>query len=147
MNCSSLGNLHISITGNFSRPLVEFFENEGYRVIILNPLQTHQQKKKSIRKIKTDPIDANRIAQVYYLSDFKLRNKLDNSLIDLRNLCRQYDGFNTLYTEAQLRFRSTLDLVFPNYDKVFSHLCCKTSLNVISNFPSSKQLVAFAGGL
>nr|WP_301553618.1 transposase [Desulfuribacillus alkaliarsenatis] len=135
------------MTGNFSRPLVEFFENEGYRVIILNPLQTHQQKKKSIRKIKTDPIDANRIAQVYYLSDFKLRNKLDNSLIDLRNLCRQYDGFNTLYTEAQLRFRSTLDLVFPNYDKVFSHLCCKTSLNVISNFPSSKQLVAFAGGL
>lgn len=134
-------NVVLEATGNFSKPLVEFFENEGYHVITLNPLQTHQQKKKSIRKVKTDPIDANRIAQVYYLSDFKIPSKISNTVLDLRNLCRQYEGFNTLYTEAQLRFRSTLDLVFPNYDKVFSHLCCKTSLTLISNFPTPKAVL------
>ncbi|MCX7923111.1 MAG: IS110 family transposase [Clostridia bacterium] len=52
----------LDATGNFSKPISDLFEQSGYNVILLNPLQTHQQKPKSIRKVKTDPIDANRIA-------------------------------------------------------------------------------------
>lgn len=57
-------------TGNYSKPITAFFQDAGYKVIVLNPLQTHAEKKKSVCKIKTDPIDANRIAQVYYLNEF-----------------------------------------------------------------------------
>lgn len=44
-------------TGNYSKPLAEFFHSEGFEVFVLNPLTTHQVKKKTIRKIKTDPVD------------------------------------------------------------------------------------------
>jgi transposase len=91
-------------TGNYSKPISAYFQDAGYKVIVLNPLQTHAEKKKSVRKVKTDPIDTNRIAQVYYLNQFTEAKPLEEHILELQNLCRQYDGFNTLYTETQLRF-------------------------------------------
>jgi transposase len=125
----------LEATGNFSKPISGFFEKSGYNVVVLNPLQTHQQKAKSIRKVKTDPIDANRIAQVYYLNSCKANSPLPDYIADLRNLCRQYDAISSLYIETQRHLQSILDLVFPNYDTVFSHTCCKSSLRLITAFP------------
>ena len=59
----------LEATGNYSKPIVSYFINNHYEVIVLNPLQTHNQKKKTIRKVTTDPVDANRISKVYYLND------------------------------------------------------------------------------
>ena len=55
-------------TGNYSRPLAQFFYLQGFEVYVLNPLMTHAVKRKSIRKIKTDPIDVHRIAHAFYTS-------------------------------------------------------------------------------
>ena len=132
----------LEATGNYSKPLVNFFQQSDYQVVILNPLETHQQKKKAIRKVKTDPVDANRIAQVYYQNKPQPSTCLDSLIYELRNLCRQYEGFNILYTESQLRFRSILDLLFPNYDTVFSHIRGVTALKVISSFPSPQAVLA-----
>jgi len=91
----------LEATGNLSKPIVSYFESNGYPVVILNPISTHIQKKKTIRKVKTDPIDVNRIAQVYYLENFKSNVSLDSHIIELRNLSRQYIRFANLYTETQ----------------------------------------------
>lgn len=132
----------LEATGNYSKPIVNFFQQANYQVVVLNPLETHQLKKKSVRKVNTDSVDANRIAQVYY--QYKHRPSVceDSLTSELRNLCRQYEGFNILYTEAQLRMRSILDLLFPNYDKVFSHIRGVTSLNVLSSFPSPHSILS-----
>ena len=133
----------LEATGNYSKPISSFFEQAGYQVAVLNPIMTHQLKRKCIRKVKTDPIDANRIAQVFYLSsDLRFSSSLPDTIADLRNLCRHYDGLNSVYTDLQLRFRATLDLVFPNYDTVFSHVCCKTSLELIRAFPSPNAVLS-----
>lgn len=95
-----------------------------------------------MRKVKTDPIDANRIAQVYYLNSPQPHLPLPEFISDLRNLCRQYDSFNTMYTETQVRFRCLLDLIFPNYDTVFTHVCCKSSLKLLSSYPSPKSILS-----
>lgn len=132
----------LEATGNYSKPLVSFFMDHGYEVVVLNPIETHFLKKKAIRKVKTDPVDAIRIAQVFYQSTYKPISILPSNIMDLRNLCRQFDGFNCLYTETQLRFRCILDLIFPNYDKVFSKVSGVTALNVISSFPSPKAVLS-----
>lgn len=49
----------------------------GIPVILLNPLQTHLLKKKAVRKVETDPIDAARIAQAFYLNGGNLVPSLD----------------------------------------------------------------------
>lgn len=124
-----------------------YFNHKGtgfvlFIVVILNPLETHQQKKKAIRKVKTDPVDVNRIAQVYYQSNHAPAAIANAFTAELCILCRQYEGFNILYTEAQLRLRSLLDLQFPNYDEVFSHMRGTTSLNVIAFFPSPQAVLS-----
>jgi len=100
------------------------------------------QKRKSIRKIKSDPIDTYRIAQVYYTNDLKPFKEQKHDVQELRSLCRQWDGFNTLHTETQLKFRSLFTLIFPRYDTVFDHLCNPTSLRVISSFPSPEAVLS-----
>ena len=132
----------LEATGNYSKPLVKFFGDEGYDVVVLNPIETHLLKKKAIRKIKTDPIDVNRIAEVYYSNKFVIQAVQDSSVSELRNLCRHYSGLTDLFTETQLRFRSVLDLLFPNFDRTFHTVCSKTALHFLSLFPSPSAVLA-----
>ena len=92
----------LEATGNYSKSLVLYFQTIGYDVVVLNPLTTSTQKRKSMRKVKTDPIDTYRIAQVYYMNQYSPDISIDEKYEELRNLCRQWDGFNILYTETQL---------------------------------------------
>jgi len=132
----------LEATGNYSKPLVSFFSAKGYPVVVLNPLLTHQLKKKATRKVKTDPIDALRIAQAFYLEEASPINELDSKILELRALCRQHYQCTALYGSVQVHFRSVLDLVlFPGYDKSFQNLCNPTSLQLLSTFPSPKTLL------
>ncbi|MGF7060787.1 transposase [Brassicibacter mesophilus] len=131
----------LEATGNYSKPITSYFMSHGYDVIVLNPLQTHELKKKTIRKVKTDPVDTNRIAKVYYLNSFVPAKLPDSIISNLRTACRHYEGFNFLYTEAILRLRSILDVVFPNYDKLFSSVSSKISLNFLSNFNTPEDVL------
>lgn len=132
----------LEATGNYSKPISNFFECNGYKVVILNPIKTHILKAKSIRKVKTDPIDANRIAQVYYMDNLTYYKPFPESIMDLRNLCRQYESLNCIYIESLHRLHSILDLVFPNYHTVFNHLCCKSSLELLFAYPSPQLVLS-----
>lgn len=131
-------------TGNYSKPITYYLQEAGYSVIVLNPIQTHQQKRRSIRKVKTDPVDARRIAEIFYQQKFQARQPIDPVIADLRTLCRHYDGINSLYTETQLRFQSVLDLLFPNYRNVFSNLCSDSSLALLTQFQTPDDVLTAA---
>jgi transposase len=135
-------NVVLEATGNYSKPLTQYFNNLGYKVFVLNPLQTSMHKKKSMRKVKTDPIDTYRIAQVYYMNDCQPQINQAQEYEELRNLSRQWDGINSLFTETQLRYRSILELVFPNLDKVFHDPCCPTAIELIDKHPTPKAILS-----
>ena len=82
-------------TGNYSRPLTYCLMEAGYSVIALNPLETHEQKRRSVRKVKTDKVDSNRIAKLYYLDDRAPLRPVNPDIAELRNLCRLYDDLQT----------------------------------------------------
>ncbi len=128
-------------TGNFSKPLQLFFSNSGYQVIELNPILTHKNKRNSIRKVKTDPLDTNRIAEVFYLDKADCKHNIKEYIEELRILCRNYEAINETFREIQLKFRSIVDLIFPRYDTVFYKLCSYTSLKVIDQFPTPDAIL------
>lgn len=131
----------LEATGNYSKPIVQYFQQLGYKIVVLNPLQTSTQKRKNIRKVKTDPIDTYRIAQVYYTSNNQTYRVNDTFIEELRILCRQWDEFTNTNTQMQLRFRSLLQLVFPKYDTVFDHISCNSSLRVLSVLPTPQSVL------
>ena len=128
-------------TGNYSKPLASFFFSQGYSVIMLNPLTTHELKKRSTRKVKTDPVDAVRIANAFYLGEGTPLIQTDEDVIELRFLCRQHANWVDLLGEVQLQFRSILDLAFPGYDKAFQNIFNPSSLQLLASFPSPSALL------
>ncbi|WP_379134090.1 transposase [Paenibacillus sp. sgz500958] len=131
----------LEATGNYSKPLVSYFSSMGYPVVVLNPLLTHQLKKKATRKIKTDPIDALRITQAFYLEDVAPVQMPDSKVTELRALCRQHYQLTSLYGDVQLHFRSVLDLLIPGYERAFQNICNPTSLELLSHYPSPQHLL------
>ena len=132
----------LEATGNYSIPLVNSFHNAGYNVVVLNPLETSLQKRKSIRKVKTDPRDTYRIAKVYYMNEYDYYHPIPDEIMELRHLSRQLASLDNSFVEIKQKFLSTLDLIFPGYCKIFYNPCCKTSLKLLSYYPSPDQILS-----
>ena len=52
-------------TSHYHLILFQFFSEHGYDVIVVNPLQSNSMKDFSIRKRKTDRVDAFKLAMMY----------------------------------------------------------------------------------
>jgi transposase len=132
----------LEATGIYSKPLVSFFPDRGYPVVVLNPLYTHQLKKRAVRKIKTDPIDAIRIVHAFYLGEGAVHLPQHEKTMELRVLCRQYYQWSDLFGDLHTHFRTVLDLLFPGHDMVFHKIHNAASLELLSNFPTPQDVLA-----
>ncbi len=122
-------------TGIYSKPISSFFFALGYEVFVLNPLTTSQIKSKTLRKIKTDPIDTMRIAIAFYNQKPNPYMPADELYEKLRFLARQYDGLNTSYQELLTRMHTVVDLIYPEFKKMFYTIRCKAALGFLKAFP------------
>lgn len=132
----------LEATGCYSKPLVHYFHAANYNVIQLNPLQTGLQKRRSLRKIKTDPIDTSRIASVYYLDNHAFYSPNQDTIDAIRKLSRHYYSISDSYTEVLQRYLSVIDTIFPNLHTVFHKLYSKTALALLDTYPSIPSLLA-----
>ncbi|MGG4264532.1 transposase [Peribacillus simplex] len=76
---------------------------------------SYQAKKTSLRKVKTDTIDAYQLCVLYYKEAFEPHKIRGIQLLDFRNLSRQQEIVTNMYVEAKLQFHTILDQVFPEY--------------------------------
>lgn len=128
-------------TGVYSKPLASFFFALGYDVYVLNPLTTSHIKSKSMRKAKTDPIDTKRIATAFYNQRLIPYAPSDDIYEKLRFLQRQYDGLNTTYQELVIRMHTVIDLIYPNFNKMFYTVRGKGSLHFLKAFPIPQMVL------
>ncbi|MFJ7994828.1 IS110 family transposase [Peribacillus frigoritolerans] len=127
-------------TGHYHTPVIQYLEEQGILYILLNPIISYQAKKTSLRKVKTDAIDAYQLCVLYYKGEsHKIRGI---QLLDLRNLSRQQEIVTNMYVEAKLQFHTILDQVFPEYRKVFGDLYSRVSLLMLKEYPTSEAVLA-----
>ncbi|KON90444.1 transposase, partial [Sporosarcina globispora] len=79
-------------TGHYHTPVVQYFEERGYLLIIVNPLVSYRAKSSSLRKVKTDIIDARHLCELYYKEELEPYKKRGIQLLNLRNLTRQHQS-------------------------------------------------------
>ncbi len=132
----------LEATGHYSMPLIESFYQAGYNIVVLNPLETSLHKRKSIRKVKTDPRDTFRIAKVYYMNNYNYYHPVPKEILELKHLSRQWNSLNNTFVDFKLKFLSTLDLTLPNYKSIFFKPCCKSSLSILEAYPTPSLLLA-----
>ncbi|MFD2507247.1 IS110 family transposase [Halalkalibacter alkalisediminis] len=132
----------LEATGHYHAPVVQFLEERQYLLIIVNPLISHRAKSSSLRKVKTDAIDAYRLCELYYKEDLEPYKKRGIQLLNLRNLTRQHENITGMYVQTKLQFQAVLDQIFPEYNGVFGDLYSVVSLLVLKEYPASEDISA-----
>ena len=128
-------------TGHYHTPIVQYFEDRGYLLIIVNPLISYRAKSSSLRKVKTDVIDAHHLCELYYKEDLEPYKQRGIQLLNLRNLTRQHENITGMFVQTKLQFQAVLDQVFPEYCGVFGALYSDVSLLTLQAFPTSEEIL------
>jgi transposase len=108
-------------TGHYHTPVIQYFEDNGYLIIIVSPLNSYKAKSSSMRKVKTDIIDANHLCELYYKEDLEPYKKCGIQLMNLRIL---RDSTIILHPVCQWEQRQALPHFYLNdtchaYDMTF----------------------------
>jgi transposase len=129
-------------TGHYHTPVIQFLEEQKYVYIIVNPLISHRAKSSSLRKVKTDAVDAYHLCELFYKEELEPYKKRGIQLLNLRNLTRQQESIAELSAKTKLQLHSLLDQVFPEYRGVFGSLYSKVSLLTLLSFPTSESVLS-----
>ena len=131
----------LEATGHYHSSVVQYLEDRGYLMIIINPLISYKAKSSSLRKVKTDVVDAYLLCELFYKEDLEPYKKRGVQLLNLRNLTRQHENITGVLIQTKLQFQAILDQVFPEYRGVFGDLYSVVSLLTLSEFPSSEDIL------
>jgi len=131
----------LEATAHYGENLLNFLFQNGYKVALLNPLQTAALRKNNIRKTKTDKVDALTIIKVLKFEDVTTISNRDINLIALRSLCNQRRNLLTLRTRSKIQLVAYMDQVFPELQMFFkNNLHINTSYTLISLHTSPQDI-------
>jgi transposase len=133
--------IFLEATGHYHSSVVQYLEDRGYLLIIINPLISYKAKSSSLRKVKTDAVDAYHLCELFYKEDLEPYKKRGVQLLNLRNLTRQHENITGVLIQTKLQFQAILDQVFPENRGVFGDLYSVVSLLTLSEFPSSEDIL------
>ncbi|WP_087975006.1 IS110 family transposase [Oceanobacillus rekensis] len=129
-------------TGHYHYPVIQFLEEQKYVYIIVNPLISHRAKSSSLRKVKTDAVDAYHLCELFYKEELEPYKKRGVQLLNLRNLTRQQESIAEISAKTKIQLHSLLDQVFPEYRGVFESLYSRVSLLTLLAFPTSETVLS-----
>ena len=132
----------LEATGHYSYNLLRFLLDKGLPTYVINPLHTNLYRKSlSLRKTKTDKVDAHTIASMI-MSDVDLKSYSDTSYHneELKSLTRY--RFDKVKERAKLKSSVSrlVCILFPELEKLVPTLHMASVYAMLSEFPGAKQV-------
>lgn len=130
-------------TGHYSKNILLYLIKQGYQTTIINPILTNMDRKAStVRKTKTDKIDAEAICKFLDKNrfDFKPYTLLSYHIDALKSLTRQRFSLVKQMTQQKLIFQRLVNVIFPEFLSHFSNDYCESVLNILYSYPTPKKL-------
>ena len=109
-------------TGRYHEPILRSLSDAGVFVTAVNPHLIRNFGNNSIRKVKSDPADAKKIAR-YALdnwADLQEYTSMDTTRAKLKTLNAQLDFFTKQKASAKTNLISLLDMTYPGVNELFS---------------------------
>ena len=139
-----LGKVKVGLeaTGHYSYNLLGYLLDKSLPTFVINPLHTNLYRKSlSLRKTKTDKVDAHTIAMML-MSDVNLKS-YSNTLYhneDLKSLTRY--RFDKVSERAKLKqsVSRLVNILFPELEKLVPTLHMKSVYALLSEFPSAHHI-------
>lgn len=134
----------LEATGHYSYNILGFLLDKGLATFVINPLHTNLYRKSlSLRKTKTDKVDARTIA-VMLVSDVNLKSYTDTAYHneELKSLTRY--RFDKVKERAKLKqsISRLVNILFPELEKLVPTLHLASVYALLNEFPSAHQVAA-----
>lgn len=105
----------LEATGNLWENIYTYLKEQGFNIILLNPYQTSKFHQATLKKAKTDSIDALVIAGLLRSGCAASSYIPDEEIQSLRDLIRLKDGYLKDMKNYKRKAYSLLNLVFPEF--------------------------------
>ena len=132
----------LEATGHYSYNILGFLLDNGLATFVINPLHTNLYRKSlSLRKTKTDRVDARTIAAML-MSDVDLKSYTDTAYHneELKSLTRY--RFDKVRERAKLKqsVSRLVNILFPELEKLVPSLHLASVYALLSEFPGARQI-------
>lgn len=134
----------LEATGHYSLNLINFLIDNGYSPVVFNPLQINLfRKAHTLRKTKTDKIDAKLIALMLSSSDAKPHLDLSYHVMELKSLTRYRSRLKDQLAKLKISLDRIIEIMFPELEDCVYSINQKSTIALLYEFPS-KELIANA---
>lgn len=132
----------LEATGHYSYNILGFLLDNGLTTYVINPLHTNLYRKSlSLRKTKTDRVDARTIATML-MSDVDLKSYTDTAYHneELKSLSRY--RFDKVKERAKLKssISRLVNILFPELEKLVPTLHMASVYALLIEFPGARQI-------
>ena len=143
LDLCGIGNVRIGFeaTGNYGINLKLFLERIGYDYMEINPLLVKEYiKSTSLRRTKTDKLDARAIAGYLFEKEYRPHPGSFYSLFALKQLTRLRGSLVTSRSRYLIQITNVLDCIFPEFKPLFSNKFTETALYILVHYPSPQAI-------
>lgn len=128
-------------TGHYSENIANFLNNY-FSVMTINPLLTAKQRKaQTLRKTKTDSIDALEIAKMLRSgSGFKPLSIIPYNRDELKGLTRYRSVLVQERTKKKISLKRLITIMFPELEQIFRNIQIKTVQDLLIAYPGINYL-------
>ena len=131
----------LEATGHYGQNLKLFLENNDFSFMEFNPLLINRfVHSKSLRKTKTDSIDALMIAQYLMTVEYKPYPPSFYTFEKLKSLTRFRDSLIRQRSRQLVELTNILDKVFPEFKPFFKGRFSATALYILSHYASPEKI-------
>ena len=106
-------------TAHYGYNLLAFLVPKGYKVCLINPIETSTMRKNNIRKTKTDKVDTLIICKTLLMQPHRFVTLYDIGILQLKNLGRFRLKIVKQRTRLKIQLTSYVDQVFPELQYFF----------------------------
>ena len=136
-------NVHIGLeaTGHYGLNLKLFLEKNNYSFMEFNPLLVKEFKKSlSLRRTKTDKVDATVICQKLMSVPYKPNSKLFYHKYSIKSLSRLRETLVKQRSKYMVRLTNILDIIFPEFKAFFNNRFSTTSLYLLNKYGTAEKI-------
>lgn len=139
----NLDNIKVGLeaTGHYSNNIVNFLTNKGFHLYLINPLQTNLYKKgQSLKKTKTDKLDARFITTMLITGNLKSYSKQSYHISELKLLVRHRFRLVKARFKCKVSFSRLLTILFPELESIVWSTSQKSALFLLLELPSANAI-------
>lgn len=106
-------------TGHYSNNIINFLRKNSFHITIFNPLSTNLYRKAfSLRKTKTDKIDALHIATMLFSDDSKPYSPISYHISEVKSLARHRFRLVGYRSKLKISYCRIIDIIFPELSSI-----------------------------